>query len=136
MSIALVLQNLQTKLSMAGASRPDNEHQALNEDILLLRMLGPEPINTCYYLAHDQVSRRPRLSFQREKDLVEALAFLSATSEDPERVTAVCIEEDLEHEACIIRLASNKGSLADVIAGFEGMAAILRKADSESTFTY
>lgn len=121
---------------MAGASRSDIEHQALNEDILLLRRLGSEPINTCHYPAHDQISQRPRLSFQREKDLVEALAFLSATSEDPKKVTAVCIEEDLEHEACIIRLASNKGSLADVIVGFEEMAAILRKANPQSTFPY
>ncbi len=34
-----------------------------------------------------------QLSFQREKEIVDNLAFLSATTDDSTRVMAVCLEE-------------------------------------------
>jgi hypothetical protein len=73
-----------------------------------------------------------QLPFQREKQIVENLAFLSATTNDSTRVMAVCLEEARDHRSCTIRLTSNNGDVDEVVLGFKLMAKILERAASRS----
>jgi len=49
------------------------------------------------------LSNTYQLSFQGEKQIVENLAFLSATKNDLARVTAVCLEEVHDRGSCVLR---------------------------------
>ncbi len=67
------------------------------------------------------------LDLQREKELAESFAFLAATTDDPKKVVAACVEEG-EDQACLtVRLAMNSGNLNHVVAGFERMAKIFER---------
>ena len=68
-----------------------------------------------------------QLPFRCEKEIVENLAFLSATTNE---VIAVCLEEASDHNHCTIRLTSNTGELDEVVYGFKHMAGILERAAS------
>ncbi len=76
------------------------------------------------------LSSKYQLPFQREKQIVESLAFLSATKNDSDRVTAVCLEEARDRGSCNIRLTSNSGDINEVLLGFKLMAKILEQAAS------
>ena len=47
-------------------------------------------------------------------DIVDNLAFLSAASDNPEKVTAVCIEKHADARGCMVVIAVNKNSLSVV----------------------
>lgn len=78
---------------------------------------------------HDEGRQLPR---DRERQLVDSFAFLSATTDDPLRVMAVCIEEDPDKIGMTISLASNTGDLSDVTQGFDGIARTLEQASLRS----
>ena len=69
-----------------------------------------------------------QLSLDRETQLAESFAFLSATTDDKRRVMAVCIEEDADKIGMTIRLASNTGDLSRVTQGFNSIARTLEQA--------
>ena len=71
-----------------------------------------------------------QLPLQREKEIVENLAFLSATTNDSTRVMAVCLEQARSRKSCTIRLTSNTGDLEETVNGFNRMAKILERAAS------
>ena len=114
-----------------GAAR-----ERLTGNIALLQMLSKEPErpaeNPPPLHLINQVSKEPQrlLSFERERDLVDNLAFLSASSDRPEEVTAVCVEELDDREGLIIRVARNTGDISSTKEGFRRMAAILQGATS------
>ncbi len=72
-----------------------------------------------------------RLSLNREKQLVDSFAFIAASSDDPLRIMAVCIEECQNKDGMIIRLASNTGDLSNLKQGFTGIAQTLEQASSK-----
>ena len=59
---------------------------------------------------------------------MDNLAFLSAWSDDPDNVMAVCVEENQGREGLTIRMASNAGDLEPVKEGFTRIATILERA--------
>ena len=69
-----------------------------------------------------------QLSQDRERQLVDNFAFISASSDDMLRVMAVCIEEDPDKAGMTIRLASNTGDLSYVTQGFNDIAQTLEQA--------
>ncbi|KAL9116797.1 MAG: hypothetical protein Q9187_006674 [Circinaria calcarea] len=71
-----------------------------------------------------------QLPFQREKEIVDNLAFLSVTRNDPSRVMAVCLEEARDRGSCTIRLTSNTSDLNEVVYRFNLMVRILERAAS------
>ena len=115
-------------------------HKNLMEAITLLYMLNecPEsPKDNQQSQTLSALSSIYQLPFQREKQIVENLAFLSDTTNDPARVMAVCLEEARDRGSCKIRLTSNTGDIDEVVLGFKLMAKILEKAasrGSHSTF--
>lgn len=51
------------------------------------------------------------LTFDQERRLAEAFALVLATTDDPNLVGAVCIEEKADGNGLIVRAAANSGSL-------------------------
>lgn len=114
-------------------------HKGLMEAITLLYMLDqvPEsPKDNQQPQALSILSNLYQLPIQREQEIVENLAFLSATTNDSTRVMAVCLEEARDHDHCTIRLTSNTGDLDEVVHGFKLMARILERAASRGLICY
>lgn len=68
------------------------------------------------------------LTLQREKELAESFAFLAATTDDPKRIVAACVEEHAVKGGMTVRLAINNGGLDVVKTRFEKMSKILKRA--------
>lgn len=108
-------------------------HKSLMEVITLLYMLNkcPEcPKDNQQSKTFSVVSSLYQLPFEREKQIVENLAFLSATTSDPARVMAVCLEEGRDRRSCTIRLTSNNGDIDEVVLGFKFVAKTLEQGAS------
>lgn len=111
-------------------------HQRLKENITLLWSLGREPgepaenhIPQRFREKSSSFSRR--LTFERERDLVDTIAFISASSEDPEDVIAVCVEEHEGQEGMTFRIAANRGDLQPRITALRRITSILEHVASE-----
>ncbi len=87
-------------------------------------------------LSRDGRDETYKLSASRENEIAGNLAFLSATTDDRERVMAVCIEEFADGTGLIIRVASNTGNLSEIKEGFQTLARILEQAARRSKFIY
>lgn len=104
----------------------------LLQKIILLQLLNrtpkePSEINLLEWKTREYDFPKRILDLQREKELAESFAFLAATTNDPKKVVAACVEEG-EGQACLaVRLATNNGNLNHVIAGFERMAKIFER---------
>ncbi|OCT49038.1 hypothetical protein CLCR_04631 [Cladophialophora carrionii] len=110
----------------------------LGEEIVLLRLLTAEPTMPARnVLVEDSDLRLPTdagrmLSLANERDIVDNLAFLSATSNEPEKVTAMCLEEGPGSDSCTIRIAMNSNKLSGLVADFDKIARILETADRKA----
>ncbi|KAL9126958.1 MAG: hypothetical protein Q9217_004081 [Psora testacea] len=114
-------------------SSADVSRKVLAENITLLWLLNKEPgepaeNSLSEHLRQETVSPSRHLTVERERDLVDNLAFLSASSDDPLKVTAVCVEEHQGMEGLTVRMASNVGDIQPVKEGFLRLAAILERA--------
>ena len=104
----------------------------LLQKIILLQLLNrtPEkPSEIKFSESKTQGHEFPEriLNLQREKELAESFAFLAATTNDPKKVVAACVEESEDKRCLTVRLSINNGSLNHVIAGFERMAKIFER---------
>jgi hypothetical protein len=68
-----------------------------------------------------------QLTLRHERGLVEMLAFLAATTDDPLKIMAVCVEETLTGDSLTIRVATNTGDCMDTVFGFQRIARILER---------
>jgi hypothetical protein len=111
-------------------------HQILAEDIALLFMVDriPEPPsrNTPPATILQAKAENRTLTLKQECDIVEALAFICATSDDHEKVTAVCVEEHSEDVGMTVIMAANTGDLEAVKKGLESLFQILRGVSHKS----
>ena len=102
--------------------------QKLQQSISLLQGLNEVPELP---KENDPVSKGDtthRLSISREKEIASNLAFLSAISDNSQRIMAVCIEESPSGDGITIRVASNMGDLSVVTRGFEMLGKSLEQA--------
>jgi hypothetical protein len=72
--------------------------------------------------------RGRKLTIQQEVRLAQNLAFLASYSDDPYKVTAVCVEENKKQDGLILRIASNHGGTSHVVDGFVKIAKVLKAA--------
>ncbi len=112
--------------------------QRLMETIVILWTLtevpgGPKVRKPVHLLSEGPATRQ--LTFEREKGLVQILAFLSGTTDDPSKVMAVCIEESSVGDSLTIRLATNSGDCSDVLPRFRGIATILEQSSRRGRST-
>ena len=108
-------------------------HKSMMEAITLLYMLNeyPEiPKDNQQPKTISVLSSIYQLPFQREKQIMENLAFLSVTTDDSAKVMAVCLKEARDRRSCIIRLTSNNGDVDKVVLGFKLIGKILEQAAS------
>ena len=113
-----------------GWQNVDQAH--LQQKVILLQLLNrtpekPTEIPLLESKAREADVPKRILDLQREKELAESFAFLAATTDDPKRVVAACVEECEEKRCLIVRLAINNGSLDHVKAGFERIAKIFER---------
>ncbi|CAO1602478.1 hypothetical protein XANCAGTX0491_006088 [Xanthoria calcicola] len=117
---------------IAGLSSSQRIQKRLVENITLLWAMCEVPDLPKENRLRESYDKRRQLSLDREKQLVDYFAFISATTNDPLRIMAVCVEEDGDEKGMTIRLASNTGDLSSVVQGFMGIARTLEKASSKS----
>ena len=109
--------------------------QRVREDVSLLSMLNAEPGNAIVHTSNESAfggntpptSANRALSFSRERDLVNELAFLAGRSRDRLKVTALCIEESSE-SSLNIRVATNTGAGDLLKSGLNKLAKALERA--------
>lgn len=65
------------------------------------------------------------LTLEQEQSIASSLSFLSSYTDDPNRVSALCIEEILGNSGLLITIASNSGSIEQLKAGLMAMATVL-----------
>src|SRR5436190_11949796 len=117
-------------MELPGFRTPDRRR--LREAISLLYKLNntPEPPTENSiddYIRRNAASQGRLLTLVKEKQLVETFAFLASSSDDPRKVTSLCIEENPDQRGLTINLAANRGDLSHVKQGFENMARILER---------
>jgi hypothetical protein len=104
------------------------------ENIALLSLLHRVPVPPSLNPINNLSIRHKGyiLSFRRERSLASMLAFLSSISDNPDHVTAVCVEEDHETMSLSVLLAINKAQKDDnnqiqqnMKQGFERIFAVL-----------
>jgi len=110
----------------------DVDQSHLLQKIFLLQLLNNIPEKPSLIDLSDrnaQMDCLPKrvLSLQREKELAESFAFLAATTDDPRKVVAACVEETAVGRGLTVRLAVNNGGLDQVKGGFERMARVLER---------
>ena len=64
------------------------------------------------------------LTLEQEREIVSNLAFLSARSKNSKRVIAVAIEEDLDGQGMVIRMAVNGGEQQGAVHFKDGLIQI------------
>lgn len=107
--------------------------QRLVENITLLWTLDEipeEPKNNVLLRGDD---RTRQLTLERERQLADSSAFISASTDNMLRVMAVSIEEDADEDGITIRLASNTGDLSSMKEALDDIARTLEKAATRST---
>ena len=110
----------------------DVDQAHLLQRIILLKLLNhtperPSAIDMSERAAEtDRLSKRV-LSLEREKQLAESFAFLAATTDDPRKIVAACVEEGEEGSSLTVRLAVNNGDLDVVRERFKKMANSLER---------
>lgn len=107
--------------------------QRLNENIVLLWLLGEEPEKPAensmpLHFREELMSPSRQLTIERERDLVETFAFLSASSDDPGKVIAVCVEEYQSTDGLTLRIAANSGDLQPRKEALMRIATVLERA--------
>lgn len=113
-----------------GWGNIDQAH--LLQKIILLQLLNrtpkePSEVNLLEWKTRGHEFPGRILDLQREKELAESFAFLAATTNDPKKVVAACLEEAGDQACLTVRLAMNSGNLNHVVAGFERMAKIFER---------
>ena len=117
---------------MTKLSSGQEVQKRLVENITLLWTLCEIPGNPKENKIDGGHDEGRQLPWDRERQLVDSFAFISASTDDMLRVMAVCIEEDPDKQGMTLRLASNTGDLSRVIQGFNGIARSLEQATRRS----
>ncbi len=102
--------------------------QQLRQSISRLQTLTEVPESPEENIISPDLGFKGHMSVERKCEITSNLAFLSATSDDNQKVMAVCVEQQSDGEGIIIRIASNSGDISEVVNGFRLMAAILEQA--------
>lgn len=113
---------------MTKLSSGQKVQKRLVENITLLRTLCEIPGHPKENKIDGGYDKGRQLPRDRERQLVDSFAFISASTDDMSRVMAVCIEEDPDKQGMTLQLASNTGDLSHVVRGFNGIARSLEQA--------
>lgn len=103
----------------------------LAQNIFLLEKITPLPEsphdNPIPARLQQSESTGRTLRLDHEQSIVSALSFLSSYTDDPNGVSALCVEEKPGGKGLIINIAANSGDMEELKAGLEEIARILMK---------
>ena len=117
---------------MAKLSSSQEVQKRLVENITLLWTFCEIPSQPKQNKLHRGQDEGRQLSENRERQLADIFAFISAWTDDSARVMAVCVEEAPAKTGLTICLASNSGVVSQVTQGFNGIAGTLEQASLRS----
>ena len=107
--------------------------QRLIENITILWTLNEIPEKPKYNTSSREDNGARQLTLERERQLADSFAFISARTDNRLHVMAVSVEEDADGNGITIRLASNTGDLSDTKEALTGIAKTLEKASTRGT---
>ena len=76
------------------------------------------------------------LKLAHELDIVKALSFLSSYTNDPNKVSALCLTEQRDENGLVINIAINKGSTDELKQGLESLCQILINGSLKGKLSY
>ena len=117
---------------MSSSSLSRAIRQRLVENITLLWTLNEVPEQPKDNVSGLEDDESRKLTLERERQLADSFAFISASTDDMHRVMAVSIEEDADRKGITIRLASNTGGLSSMKEALDDVAKTLEKAATRS----
>lgn len=103
------------------------------ENAALLFCLKEQP-DTPRNSVHNTEDGDSSLTLSREMQLAEYFAFISSTKDDPNRVTAVCIEADQDRAGITLRVAANTDCLSHTEQELQVVADIMMGASKHGLF--
>ena len=68
------------------------------------------------------------LSAYQERQLADDFAFIASTSDDPNQVKAVAVEENPDGRGLTVRIAANSGNLVRTVQGLQTIVNIMHQA--------
>lgn len=74
------------------------------------------------------------LSLRREMQLLDDFAFISSLEDNPNEVTAVCLETNQDIDGVTLRVAANTGCLLHVVNGLQAVADVMMQASSHGMY--
>lgn len=91
---------------------------AIRENIALLALLGPKlrlpaENQVADAVRNDPSSHHRSLSFKYERGIAEAFTVFLATTDNPKKVGAICVEDKRDGTGLVLRTAVNSGSQAE-----------------------
>lgn len=98
----------------------------LAENVILLQKLNPEPERAGVNPPPNLDSKGRTLTIRHEKDILESLSFLLASSDDPDRILALCIEEKWNCQGIVLSYAVNNGGHETLRSGIDSVVKILQ----------
>ncbi len=106
--------------------------QRLVENITLLWTLNEVPEQPKENPPDRHIDETRQLTPEREQQLADSFAFISASTDNMLRVLAVAVEEDFDKQGMTIRFASNTGDLSSIKEALVDIAKILERAVTKS----
>ena len=122
-----------TRLTISSLSSKYATRQRLIKNITLLWTLNEIPEQPKDNISRCEDDRTRQLTLERERQLADSFAFISASTDNMLRVMVVSIEEDTDRNGITIRLASNTGDLSSMKEALGDIAKTLEKAATRST---
>jgi hypothetical protein len=113
---------------MDGSKGMGIPRQRWLENITVLRILNEIPDVPRKNLLPSHSDSTRQLTIDRERDLADCFAFLSARTDDMQKVMAVYVEEDLDHTGLTIRMAVNTGPFTNMKRGLRNIAILFKTA--------
>jgi hypothetical protein len=110
-----------------------NARRRAAENATLLFCLNeqPTPPREIQYATDTSSSN---LSIRREMQLAEDFAFISSMEDDPNGVTAVCIEANHKAAGMTLRVATNTGCPSHLVQQLQAIADIMVQASKRGMF--
>ena len=102
------------------------------ENATLLLCLNEQP-NAPRTISYAPSTSSSALSIRREMQLAEDFAYISSMEDDPNGITAVCIEADHDTAGMTLRVAINTGCPLNIVQQLQLVADIMMKASLHGT---
>ena len=120
-------------LNMSSSSSNHANRQRLVENITLLWTLNEIPEQPRENVPCHENDGSRQLTPERERQVADSFAFISASTDNMRRVMAVAVEEEADGKGMTIRFASNTGDSSSLKESLGDIATTLEKAARRST---